>query len=168
MSVERRRRMVEPEHPQLPIVRGGDWLVMATTLLQPEAQLLWPATPATAAQAAAEAARRLLALDALAQMQAAACWLSARSQPGHEVFPWGRGEHTPSPQAALYVAFLEATLVMREGRDGQGGAAPPVYRPAAQPARNTLDRSAHHLDRRTIPGRHRPGQASAQRSSGSR
>jgi segregation and condensation protein A len=95
--------------------------------------------PATAAQATAEAARRLVALDALARMRAAASWLSARPQLGHEVFPSGRGEHTPSPQAALYVAFLEATLVMLEGRDGQGSEAPPVYRPAVSDLWRTPD-----------------------------
>ena len=92
--------------------------------------------PATAAQAEAEAARRL---DALAQMRAAASWLSARPQLGHKVFPRGRGEHTPSPQAALYVAFLEATLVMLEGRDGQGSEEPSTYRPPVSDLWRTPD-----------------------------
>jgi hypothetical protein len=74
-----------------------------------------------------ESARRLVALDELAQMRAAASWLTAWPQLGSEVFPRGRRDHTPSPQAALYVAFLGATLVMLEGRDGQGSEAPSVY-----------------------------------------
>ncbi len=129
----------EAARARVALERRGDWLVMATTLLQLKAQLLWPATPETAAQAEAEAARRLVALDALAQMRAAASWLSARPQLGHEVFPRGRGEHTPSPQAALYVAFLEATLVMLEGRDGQGSEAPSTYRPPVSDLWRTPD-----------------------------
>ncbi len=113
--------------PRVTLERRGDWLVMASTLLQLKAQLLWPATPAAAADAEAEVVRQFGALDELARMREAAAWLSARSQLGHDVFPRGRGEQAPSPQAALYVAFLEAILVMLEGRGGEAEA--PFYQP---------------------------------------
>jgi len=109
--------------------RRGDWLVMATTLLQLKAQLLWPPTPDAAADAEAEAARRLGGLDPMAQMRTAAAWLSARPQLGVDVFPRGRSGPAPSPRTELYVAFLEATLVMLEGRQGRCAEAPPAYQP---------------------------------------
>jgi segregation and condensation protein A len=63
-------------------------------------------------------------------MREAADWLAARRQLGQVVF--GRGQSTPPqarPQAELLVAFLEATLTMLEGREGQATEAPPSYRP---------------------------------------
>jgi len=102
------------------LARRGDWLVMAATLLLLKAQRLWPATPDIAAQAEAEAKRCLGQLDALAQARAAAAGLAAQTQLGVDVFARGRSALTPHPQAALYVAFLEATLVMLEGVEGQG------------------------------------------------
>ena len=119
----------EAARTRVTLERRGDWLVMATTLLQLKAHLLWPPTPDAAAEASAEAARRLAALDTMAQMRAAAAWLSARPQLGVDVFPRGCSAPAPSPRAELYVAFLEATLVMLEGREGRGVGAPPAYRP---------------------------------------
>jgi segregation and condensation protein A len=102
--------------------RRADWLVMASQLLLLKAQLLAPASPDAAAEAGEEAQRRLQQLDELARMRAGAAWLAARPQLGREVF--SRGQETPPPprpQAELYVAFLEATLAMLEGREGKGG-----------------------------------------------
>jgi len=111
--------------------RRADWLVMASDLLRLRAQLLAPSSPQAAEEAAAEADRRLGQLDELAAMKAAAAWLSARPQLGWDVFARGNQERAaPKPQAELYVAFLEAILVMLEGREGQGAEAPPAYRPA--------------------------------------
>jgi hypothetical protein len=142
--------------------RQGDWLVMATTLLQLKAQLLWPATPDAAADAAAEAARRLGALDTMAQMRAAATWLAARPRLGVDVFSRGRGGPTPAPRAELYVAFLEATLVMLECRKGVGGEAPPVYRrPCAAVASVGRNRP-----RKAPAGRRRRGPAAGAVSAG--
>jgi segregation and condensation protein A len=110
--------------------RRADWLVMASQLLLLKAQLLAPASPEAAKEAGAEARRRLEMLDELARIRAAADWLASRPQLGQAVFPRGQGGSTPPrPQAELYVAFLEATLAILEGREGQATEAPPSYRP---------------------------------------
>ena len=57
-------------------------------------------------------------------MRAAADWLTARPQLGLRVFARGQMERQARPQAELYVAFLEATLAMLEGREGQPAQAP--------------------------------------------
>lgn len=120
---------LEAARARVPLERRGDWLVMASTLLQLRAQLLWPATPQAAAAAQADAARRLAALDELARMRAAAVWLAARPRLGIDVFARGQHDRTPAPQADLYVAFLEATLAMLEGRAGQGTETDSACRP---------------------------------------
>ncbi|MDT8278722.1 ScpA family protein [Roseomonas mucosa] len=110
--------------------RRADWLVMATELLRLRAQLIAPATPQAAEEAQAEADRRLGQLEELAVIKAAAAWLSARPQLGHDVFARGiQNQVPPKPQSELYVAFLEATLVMLEGRESGGAEAPLIYRP---------------------------------------
>jgi segregation and condensation protein A len=110
--------------------RRADWLVMASQLLLLKAQLLAPASPEAAEEAGAEARRRLEMLDELARMRAGADWLVARPQLGHAVFSRGLGTPIPPrPQAELLVAFLEATLAILEGREGQGVEPPPTYSP---------------------------------------
>ena len=110
--------------------RRSEWLVMASHLVLLKAQLLVPATPEVAALARTEAERRLQQLAAIAGTRAATAWLSARPQLGQEVFGRGRVVQQPRPQAELYVAFLEATLVLLEDRVGQGEQSPAsVYRP---------------------------------------
>lgn len=110
--------------------RRADWLVMATELLRLRAQLLAPASPEAAEEAAAQADLRLIQLEELAAVKAAAAWLSTRPQLGLDVFARGSQEQSPpKPQAELYVAFLEATLVMLEGREASFGEVAPVYRP---------------------------------------
>lgn len=103
--------------------RRADWLVMAGELVRLKAQLLWPASPETAQAAGEEADRRLRQLGDLAALRAAAEWLSARPQLGLEVFARGRQARSARPQAELMLAFLEATLMLLEGRPGQGGKA---------------------------------------------
>ncbi|MFH5927307.1 segregation and condensation protein A [Roseomonas xinghualingensis] len=122
---------IEDGGGRIPLERRADWLVMASQLLLLKAQLLAPASPEEAEDARAAASRRLELLDELARMRAGADWLTARPQLGQLVF--GRGQGTPAqarPQAELYVAFLEATLTMLEGREGQGAEPPPTYRPS--------------------------------------
>lgn len=114
---------------RVPLERRGEWLVMASQLVLLKAQLLCPASPAAAEAAEAEASRRLGQLEELARMQAAAEWLGARPQLGISVFGQGQVEQRARPQAELYVAFLEATLAMLEGRGGVA-ASPPRYQPA--------------------------------------
>jgi segregation and condensation protein A len=135
--------------------RRADWLVMASQLLLLKAQLLAPASPEAAEEAGAEAARRLEMLDELARMRAGADWLAARPQLGQRVFARGQGTPTPPrPQAELLVAFLEATLAMLEGREGQGAEPPPTY----SPRRPDLWRIADALQRITeLLGQHPKG-----------
>ncbi|MBB5696153.1 segregation and condensation protein A [Muricoccus pecuniae] len=122
---------IESGQGRIPLERRADWLVMASGLLLLKAQLLAPSSPEEAEDARATAARRLELLDELARMRAGADWLAARPQLGHALF--GRGQGTPPqarPQAELYVAFLEATLAMLEGREGQTTEPTPTYRPS--------------------------------------
>ncbi|MDU7524192.1 MAG: hypothetical protein E7K72_22930, partial [Roseomonas mucosa] len=147
--------------------RRADWLVMATELLRLRAQLIAPATPQAAEEAQAEADRRLGQLEELAAIKAAAAWLSARPQLGRDVFTRGNQDRLPvKPQAEFYVAFLEATLVMLEGRESEGAEAPLIYRPNIPQGIVTLASSgwnelvrrswrhavrAHHLPRLPFP-----------------
>ena len=114
---------------RVPLERRSAWLVAASDLVLLKARLLCPEPPAVAEAAAAEATRRLGQLTELARMRAAADWLSARPQLGLRVFARGQMERRARPQAELYVAFLEATLAMLEGKAGQ-----PAQASAYQPA----------------------------------
>ena len=114
---------------RVPLERRSTWLVAASDLVLLKARLLCPESPAVAEAAAAEATRRLDQLAELARMRAAADWLGARPQLGVRVFERKQAERRARPQAELYVAFLEATLAMLEGREGQ-----PAQAPAYQPA----------------------------------
>jgi segregation and condensation protein A len=121
---------IENSGGHIRLERRADWLVLASQLLLLKAQLLAPASQEQAEEAGAEARRRLAQLDELARMRAGADWLAARPQLGRAVF--GRGQTIPPParpQAELYVGFLEATLAMLEGREGQGVEPPPTYSP---------------------------------------
>ena len=110
--------------------RRSEWLVMASHLVLLKARLLVPATPEAGAHARSEAEQKLRQLQAIAATRAATAWLSARPQLGQEVFGRGQRVQQPRPQSELYVAFLEATLAMLEGREEQGEEAPgSVYRP---------------------------------------
>jgi segregation and condensation protein A len=121
---------IENSGGHIRLERRADWLVMASQLLLLKAQLLAPASPEAAEEAGAEARRRLEMLDELTRMRAGADWLAARPQLGQRVFARGQGMPTPPrPQAELLVAFLEATLAMLVGREGQGAEPPPSYRP---------------------------------------
>jgi segregation and condensation protein A len=121
---------IERGDGRIRLERRADWLVMASQLLLLKAQLLAPASAEAAEEAGAEARRRLEMLDELARMQTGADWLAARPQLGQRVFARGQGMPTPPrPQAELYVAFLEATLAMLEGREEQGVEPPPTYSP---------------------------------------
>ncbi|WP_424139542.1 segregation and condensation protein A [Roseomonas chloroacetimidivorans] len=122
---------IEAGEGRIPLERRADWLVSASQLLLLKAQLLAPSSPEEAEDARAAAARRLQLLDELARMRAGADWLSARPQLGRAVFGPGRGAPAQArPQAELLVAFLEATLTMLEGREGQSSAPTPIYRPS--------------------------------------
>ena len=116
---------------QVALERRSEWLVVASHLMLLKAQLLVPRTPEAAAQARTEAEQRLRQLETIAATRAATAWLSARPQLGLDVFGRGQVEQQPRPQAELYVAFLEATLAMLEGKEARGREAPSaVYRPS--------------------------------------
>jgi segregation and condensation protein A len=112
--------------PHVLIERRADWLVMATRLVLLRSRLLFPATPEAAAEAEREAAREVARIDALRAMRAAASWLQARPQLGHEVF--ARPRPGPDPQVASYMALMEACLTVLRGRD-ELPAETPLYRP---------------------------------------
>lgn len=110
-----------------PIDRRADWLVVAARLLQLRSRLLFPTSPAVAADARRDAARTLAALEAMRWARATANWLDARAQLGRDVFvrPHGR-----SPRTASYMALMDACLTALRGGDGE---------PAAEPAADRVD-----------------------------
>ena len=97
------------------IERRTDWLVMATRLMLLCSRLLFPATPEAGDEAARDAERELARLDELRVIRAAASWLQACKQLGHDVF--ARAPPGPDPQVASYMALLEACLTVLRGRD---------------------------------------------------
>ena len=104
----------------------ADWLVMATRLVLLRSRLLFPESPEAAAEAERDAAAELRRIDELARMRAAASWLQARPQLGHDVFV---RPAAPLPREGGYVALMEACLVVLRGRGGRPEEAP-LYRPA--------------------------------------
>jgi segregation and condensation protein A len=121
---------VESAGLRVPLERQGDWLVMASALVLLRSRLLLPAGPDEALEAEQQAAARLEQVQELARMREVAAWLEARPQLGREVLPRGVAEQRSRPRSEQLVAFLEAVLVMLEGRTGAVGEAPPTYRPA--------------------------------------
>lgn len=121
---------LEASAGRVPLERRSAWVVMASDLVLLRSQLLTPASLAEAAQAEQEAERRLEMLGELAQMRAAAAWLAGRPQLRQEVHGRGDVRRAARPQPELLLAFLEATLVLLEGRPRPGAGAE-----AAIPAR---------------------------------
>jgi segregation and condensation protein A len=111
----------------VPVERRADWIVVATRLVLLRSQLLCPASPDAVAEAERGAARELARLDALRLVRAAAVWLQARPQLGHEVF--ARPRSGPDPRIASYMALMEACLTVLRGREGGSDAATAIYRP---------------------------------------
>ena len=147
---------LEDSAQRVPLERRSTWLVAASDLVLLKARLLCPESPAVAEAAAAEASRRLEQLTELARMRAAADWLAARPQLGLRVFARGQMERQARPQAELYVAFLEATLAMLEGKAGQ-----PAQAPAYQPAPLELWRVPDAIARVDRPARAATGGSAA-------
>lgn len=114
---------------RVPLERRGAWLVMASQLVLLKSQLLMPASPDQAARAEEEASRRLAQIAELARMHGAAEWLAARPQLGRDVFARAAPEQPVRPRSENLLAFLEATLVMLEGREKPDVAAVQSYRP---------------------------------------
>lgn len=101
--------------PHVLIERRADWLVMATRLVLLRSRLLFPVTPEAATEAEREATREVARLDALRVIRAAASWLQALPQLGHDVF--ARPPPGADPQVASYMALMEACLTVLRGRD---------------------------------------------------
>ena len=113
---------------QVPVERRADWVVVATRLVLLRSQLMFPASPAAVAEAEQEAARAIARLDALRVVRAAAAWLQARPQLGHDVF--ARPRRGPDPRVASYMALMEACLTVLRGREGLPDATASVYHPS--------------------------------------
>ena len=113
---------------QVPVERRADWVVVATRLVLLRSQLMFPASPAAVAEAEQEAARAIARLDALRVVRAAAAWLQARPQLGHDVF--ARPRSGPDPRVASYMALMEACLTVLRGREGLPDATASVYHPS--------------------------------------
>jgi segregation and condensation protein A len=111
---------------RVPLEQRADWLVLATRLVLLRSRLLFPESPEAAVEAERDATAELRRLDELAHMRAAANWLQARPQLGHDVFA---RPVAPRPREGGYVALMEACLVVLRGRGGRPEEAP-LYRPA--------------------------------------
>jgi len=120
---------LETSAEQVPLEQRGNWVVLASQLVLLKSQMLAPASRAEAEGAAQAALRQFARLEELAAMRAAAGWLAARPQLGHEVHARGQREQQGRPRAERILAFLEATLVMLEGRVGREAEPPVPYRP---------------------------------------
>lgn len=114
---------------RVPLERRGDWVVVASGLVLLRSRLLVPASAAEAEAAEREAAAQLRQLDELARMRAAAAWLQRRPQLGRDLLPRGRIAPPETGRAQRHLAFLEALLVLLEGRAARPGAAPPLPPP---------------------------------------
>ena len=112
--------------PYVTIERRAEWLVLATRLVLLRSRLLFPASPAEAADAEREAEQEVARLRELSFIRAAAAWLGERPQLGREVF--ARSPPGADPRAASYMALMEACLKMLRGPEEQP-AETPVYRP---------------------------------------
>jgi segregation and condensation protein A len=121
---------LEASTARVPLEQRGNWVVLASQLVLLKSQLLAPASPAEAEGAEQAARRQIAQLEELAAMRAAAGWLAARPQLGHEVHARGRREQQGRPRGERILAFLEATLAMLEGRVGREAEVPAAYRPA--------------------------------------
>ncbi len=115
-----------------PLERKGDWLVMASWLVQLRSDLLVPADPAQQRAAEAEAARLQRQLLALREVQALAAWLRRRPQLGHQVFARGRPEPlgllTETRHQVDVIEFLWASLALFD-EDGAGADTASRYQP---------------------------------------
>lgn len=112
--------------PSVPLERQGEWLVIATWLVWLKSRLLLPSGTAAAEEAERNAEAELRRLEEQVVMRAAAAWLAARPQLGHEAFARGVRPASPLPHAG-FAALLEAGLIVFRGPpEGSENA---VYRP---------------------------------------
>ena len=111
---------------QVAVERRADWVVTASRLVLLRSRLLAPASPEVAAAAHHDADADLHRLSAVSEARAAAAWLQARPQLGHDVF--ARPSRGPDPRTASYMALMQACLVVLRTSAIQP-ANKPVYAP---------------------------------------
>jgi segregation and condensation protein A len=99
-----------------PLGQKGDWVVMASWLLELRSRLLLPVDPAAQQEAELEADQLRERLVGLQAMQALAGWLDRRPQPGRDVFVRGAPEFIGSSIETAYevdvIEFLWASLAL--------------------------------------------------------
>jgi segregation and condensation protein A len=115
-----------------PLGRKGDWVVMASWLLQLRSLLLLP-TVSPAQRAAEAAADRLRGrLVGLQEIQALAAWLDRRPLLGRDVFARGQpellGTSVETGHEVDVIAFLWSCLALFDDA-AEGAGAASVYRP---------------------------------------
>jgi segregation and condensation protein A len=100
------------------IERRADWLVMATRLVLLRSRLLFPESPAAAEAAQRDAATELRRIDDLAEVRAAAAWLSDQPVLGQDVFARGApdrlGVYAEPEDEVDVIAFLWASVALFE------------------------------------------------------
>ena len=100
------------------IERRADWLVMATRLVLLRSRLLFPEISMAAEAAERDAAAELRRINDLAEMRAAAAWLSDRPVLGQDVFACGApdrlGTYVEVEDEVDVIAFLWASLALFE------------------------------------------------------
>ena len=101
-------------------------MVTASRLVLLRSRLLAPAGPEATAAAHRDADAELARLGHMAQVRAAAAWLQARPQLGHDVF--ARPSRGPDSRTASYMALMQACLVVLRTSAIQP-AGKPVYAP---------------------------------------
>ena len=118
--------------PATPLGRKGDWVVMASWLLQLRSLLLLPDESAAQQAAAAEADRLRLRLIGLRAIQALAAWLDRRAQLGRDVFARGQpellGTSVETGHEVDVVGFLWACLALFDDA-ADAAVTETVYRP---------------------------------------
>lgn len=115
-----------------PLGQKGDWVVMASWLLQLRSLLLLPAEAPAHRAAAATADQLRDQLAALAGMQTLAAWLDRRHLLGRDVFACGQPELPGTPAGTGHevdvIAFLWASLALFD-QDHRSAIPSSRYRP---------------------------------------
>ena len=118
---------------RVPIERRADWLVMATRLVLLRSRLLFPESPVAAEAAQCDAITELRRIDDLAEMRAAAAWLSDQPVLGQDVFARGApdrlGAYVEPEDEVDVITFLWASLALFED-DAEQLDTVALYRPA--------------------------------------
>jgi segregation and condensation protein A len=116
--------------PATPLGEKGDWVVMASWLLQLRSRLLLPADSPEQRAAAGEARQLRERLVNLQAVQALATWLDHRPQLGRDVFPRGQPEvlgRSIEPETDV-IEFLWASLALFDD-DGEVPGSSTRYHP---------------------------------------